>query len=92
MFIVLICLYSLFAIYGIYSLTKKRINFNEYIVYEAVNENDTEYDVRTILKEHPRCTLHIITYIQSDIPYMLAGDFSNIKISETKTRSGDLCI
>ena len=80
MFVIFICIYSFFALYGIYTITKKHIPFRGYISYDAVCENNIEYDIRTILRQFPECTLNVNTYIKSDIPYILAKDFPNITI------------
>lgn len=87
MFIVFMSIFSVLVLFGIYSLinvffaNKTPIT----IIYTEQAENDTEYDIRTILSCFYGCNLEIIINGHSEIAYILSKDFSNIKISKTNS-------
>lgn len=87
MFIVFMSIFSVFALFGIYSLIGGFFISNPpiTIIYTENSENDTEYDIRTILSHFRNCNLEVIINGQSEIAYILSEDFSNVKISKTNS-------
>ena len=87
MFIVFMSIFSVLALFGIYSLINGFFDSKTpiTIIYTEQSENDTEYDIRAILSRFSSCDFEIIINGHSEVAYILAKDFPNIKISKTNS-------